>query len=329
MKKAIAVALSVLIIAFVFAGCGEDLYYNYDMTEYVSVGDYSNKVDRNSTKYIDAVHNYYEEIFGTDLNYEAFVGIVEYGDIVNISYEGYVEGKTFLYGTGINFELKIGSGTFTVEGFEDGLIGAKIGETTVLNLTMPKNFSNDEVAGKAVVFEIVINSATKAAEPTNEIAVEYGFSSYNDYLEKADRYAVGVCLFHTMFEATTFKDYPETEFNLLYDEAYNAFKELCRQNGTSVSKYLSDYGITSEDLEKDIAENEVKPAIDVYLLSYYIIQTNGEKLTKQDVNAKREKLVSKYGDNLEKIGFSKINIEQAAAYDKAIDLLYSKAKILN
>ena len=59
-------------------------------------------------------------------------------------------------------DLLIGSGQF-VPGFEDGLIGARIGETVELNLTFPENYY-EGMAGKDVVFTVTVNSIT-AAEP--------------------------------------------------------------------------------------------------------------------------------------------------------------------
>ncbi len=329
MKKAIAVILSVALIVSILSGCGTKLYYNYNMAKYVSVDSYSNVVNRNSSAYIDALNNYYKETFGTNLNYEATEGIVEYGDIVNITYEGYVGGKTFLYGTGVNYELEIGSGYFTVDGFEDGLIGAKIGETITLKLKLPSNFANSGVAGKKVRFEVTVNFAIKRAAPTEEIAKEYGFLSLADYREKADKYAVGVCIFHKMSDKTTIIKYPEKEFGILFDDAYKSFAKLCAENGTSVSNYLSSHNLTKEDLIEDIEENEVKPVIDVYLLSYYIIENNNKKLTVRHIEDKREQLIKKYGENLAEQGFNEINIQQAAAYDMAIELLFDTAKIKN
>lgn len=84
------------------------------------------------------------------------------GDTVNIDYAGTMDGVAFDGGTASGQDLLIGSGQF-VPGFEDGLIGARIGETVELNLTFPENYY-EGMAGKDVVFTVTVNSIT-AAEP--------------------------------------------------------------------------------------------------------------------------------------------------------------------
>ena len=83
---------------------------------------------------------------------------VESGDVVNIDYVGKIDGEEFSGGSATGQHLKIGSGSF-IDGFEDGLIGKNVGETVELNLTFPENYSNNtDLAGKAVVFTVTINS---------------------------------------------------------------------------------------------------------------------------------------------------------------------------
>ena len=48
-----------------------------------------------------------------------------------------------------------------IDGFEDGLIGAKKGETKTLNLTFPENYREESLAGQAVVFEVTVNSVKR------------------------------------------------------------------------------------------------------------------------------------------------------------------------
>ena len=80
------------------------------------------------------------------------------GDTVNIDYVGMKDGEAFDGGTAEGYDLELGSGVF-IDGFEDGLIGKNVGETVELNLTFPEDYSNNtDLAGKAVVFTVTINS---------------------------------------------------------------------------------------------------------------------------------------------------------------------------
>ena len=73
-------------------------------------------------------------------------GKVESGDIAIIDFEGFKEGVAFEGGKGENYSLEIGSNTF-IPGFEDGVAGMKKGETKDLNLTFPKDYGAEDLAG--------------------------------------------------------------------------------------------------------------------------------------------------------------------------------------
>ena len=111
---------------------------------------------------------------------------VKKGDTVNIDYEGKKDGVAFDGGTAKGTNLNIGSGMF-IEGFEDGLIGKKPGETVDLNLTFPKDYKSEELKGAKVVFTVKINYIVGEApkELTDEIVkANTNFKTAADY--KAD-----------------------------------------------------------------------------------------------------------------------------------------------
>ena len=74
------------------------------------------------------------------------------GDTVVIDFAGFLGEEQFEGGTAQNFPLKLGSGQF-VPGFEDQLIGAKVGETRDVNITFPQDYVPN-LAGKDVVFKV-------------------------------------------------------------------------------------------------------------------------------------------------------------------------------
>lgn len=92
------------------------------------------------------------------LNTEAGLEVTD-GVTVNIDYTGYIDGEEFEGGSTEGYgpqDLIIGSNTY-IEGFEEGLIGHKVGETVELNLRFPDEYYNADYAGKDVVFEVIIN----------------------------------------------------------------------------------------------------------------------------------------------------------------------------
>ena len=81
------------------------------------------------------------------------------GDTVLIDFEGFLGGEKFPGGTAENYPLKLGSGQF-VPGFEDQLIGAKVGESRDVKITFPENYVPG-LSGKDVVFKVTIKEIKK------------------------------------------------------------------------------------------------------------------------------------------------------------------------
>ena len=81
------------------------------------------------------------------------------GDTVVIDFAGFLGEEQFKGGTATDYPLKLGSGTF-VPGFEEQLIGAKVGESRDVNITVPENYVK-ELAGKSVVFKVTVKEIKK------------------------------------------------------------------------------------------------------------------------------------------------------------------------
>ena len=85
-------------------------------------------------------------------------------DQANIDYQGLLDGVPFEGGTAQGHELVLGSGAF-IPGFEDQVVGMKIGEEKDLNVTFPENYHSEELAGKPVVFKVKLNSLREKEMP--------------------------------------------------------------------------------------------------------------------------------------------------------------------
>ena len=82
------------------------------------------------------------------------------GDTVVIDFAGFLGEEQFAGGTAENYPLKLGSGTF-VPGFEDQLVGAKVGESRDVNITFPEDYAAKNLAGKEVVFKVTVKEIQK------------------------------------------------------------------------------------------------------------------------------------------------------------------------
>ena len=82
-------------------------------------------------------------------------GKVENEDKVTVDFEGFIGDLAFAGGKAENYELVIGSGTF-IPSFEEGLIGAEIGQHVDVNVTFPAEYHSEELVGKEAVFKTEI-----------------------------------------------------------------------------------------------------------------------------------------------------------------------------
>src|SRR5690606_9682673 len=81
--------------------------------------------------------------------------VVENGDRLGLSFVGKIGGKEFDGGKSDHAHLTVGSGEF-IPGFEEQLIGMKKGETGEVKVTFPKDYQNEELAGKKATFDVTI-----------------------------------------------------------------------------------------------------------------------------------------------------------------------------
>ena len=78
------------------------------------------------------------------------------GDLTTIDFKGFVDDEAFEGGEGKDYPLQLGSGSF-IPGFEDQLVGMKVGEEREVKVTFPKDYHSEKVAGKEAVFKCKLN----------------------------------------------------------------------------------------------------------------------------------------------------------------------------
>lgn len=88
----------------------------------------------------------------------------ENGDTVNIDFAGSIDGVAFDGGTGSDYDLTLGSGTF-IDGFEDQIVGHMPGETFGVNVTFPDDYQATNLAGKDAVFATTLNYINEDVTP--------------------------------------------------------------------------------------------------------------------------------------------------------------------
>jgi trigger factor len=99
---------------------------------------------------------------------------LEEGDIAVIDFKGYIDGKPMENGSAEAYPLEIGSKSF-IEGFEEQLVGMKVGETRKIKVKFPENYGAKEIAGKEAEFEVTLQEIQEKvpAEINDELAKKY------------------------------------------------------------------------------------------------------------------------------------------------------------
>ena len=181
-EKGIGAVLSAaLTAAALLCACGSKEYLrDIKASDYVTLGSYTGaEVNEEKMEINDAIVDDYIEsyLLPSFTTVEEVTGrSVEEGDTVNIDYAGYLDGEQFDGGTASGQNLTIGSHRF-IDGFEEGLVGANVGDKLSLNLSFPDPYPNDpNLAGKPVVFEVTVNSIGVQVTPelNDEFAVKVG-----------------------------------------------------------------------------------------------------------------------------------------------------------
>ena len=95
----------------------------------------------------------------------------EKGDRVVVSFVGTIDGKPFEGGSAEEVPVVIGQGGF-LPGFEDQIIGIAVGETRTINITFPKNYLADALAGRDAIFE----ATAKSVEAPTEVTIDDAFA---------------------------------------------------------------------------------------------------------------------------------------------------------
>jgi trigger factor len=260
-----------------------------DIDSLVKLGDYKGiTFDLKKTEVTDAdVEDSLKSAYSQNPNMKEVTDrAIESGDTANIDFVGkYADTKEeFQGGAGQGYDLVIGSGSF-IDGFEDGLIGVKKGETVDLNLTFPEDYGAADLAGKDVIFTVTVNSIKVAdTEPSDEWVKGLGLedvenmdqfrahlraeleadadSQYNEDLKNA---AVEM-----VTDNATVDDMPEKLYNRYYIQMVDSLKSYVQQiyytYGVQVSEteyvqtVMQNNGLTGtpEDYLNDLANQQTK-----------------------------------------------------------------------
>ncbi len=110
------------------------------------------------------------------------------GDVAEINFAGSVNGQPLPNGSAEGHKLEIGAKQF-IEGFEEALVGMKIGENRTVNLRFPENYHEKSLSNAPVTFEVKLTGIKKKVLPeiNDELAKKVGNFDSLDILKEQIR----------------------------------------------------------------------------------------------------------------------------------------------
>ena len=268
---------------------------------------------------------------------------VEDGDTVNLDYAGSVDGVAFAGGTAQGQTLKIGSHQF-IPGFEEQMVGMQNGEEKDLNVTFPEQYHSEELAGKAAVFHVKVNSIqrTELPELDDDFAADVSdfntFAEYKDSIvkelteraEKNNEVTIENALVEKAVDNATI-DVPHAMIHEQLDYMMREMEMRMAYQGLRMEDFLKYTGQTREQLEHSY-HGEAEKRVRIELTLEAIRKAEGIEPTEDEVKKQIEEQAKRMGQEVETFEKNLTDEQRAylsdsAAIQKVVDLMKADAKV--
>ena len=237
---------------------------------------------------------------------------VAQGDIVTLDFEGFVDGVAFEGGKGENYDLTIGSNTF-IPGFEDQLVGAKIGKELDVNVTFPEEYGAKDLAGKAAVFKCKVNGIKVKELPAvdDEFAQEVSeFDTLDEYKadikakllkEKEDEAARAKedAVIGKIIEGAKM-EIPDAMVEYQTRQMLDEFAQRIQSQGISLDQYFQFTGLTEEKYMEEMKPRALQN-IQSRLVLEAVAQAENLVAEEADIEEEIKKMADMYKMEADKI----------------------------
>lgn len=267
----------------------------------------------------------------------------EEGDLLNIDFEGFIDGEAFEGGKAEGHELEIGSNQF-IPGFEEQLVGKNKDEEVDVVVTFPEEYHEESLQGKEANFKVTINEIKEKELPEldDEFAKDVSeFDTLEEYKES---------IREKLEEEYSSKEKAENENNVIdavvesaevdipeamvesqLETELQEFDYNMRSQGLDLAQYLQITGSTEEDLKE-----QLKPMAEKRVRGDLVLEAIAKKeeieVSEEDIDGKLMEMAESY-EQEDKDKFIKDMkkrdlsfLETAIINQKVIDLLLENVK---
>ncbi|MBR5766642.1 MAG: trigger factor, partial [Lachnospiraceae bacterium] len=263
-------------------------------------------------------------------------------DMTIIDFEGFVDGEAFEGGKGENYPLTIGSGAF-IPGFEEQLIGAKIGEETEVKVTFPEDYHAESLKGKDAVFKVTVHEIKEKELPEldDEFASEVSeFDTLDEYKEDVKKKLTE----RKEAEAKTKKedavieaivndsrmDIPEAMIDTQTRQMAQDYAGRLQQQGLTLEQYFQFTGMDADKFLEQMKPG-AKKRIESRLVLEAVAKEENFEVTDEDYDKEVARMAESYQMEADKLkdligDYEKEQIIEDLKIQKAVDFVVDNAK---
>jgi trigger factor len=259
----------------------------------------------------DEVDTEIEAVRQRNARYETTERPAANGDTAVIDYEGFVDGEVFEGGSGENYELVLGSGSF-IPGFEDGVQGMSAGEERDLDLVFPEEYT-EELAGKPVVFKVKLNEIRETILPEldDEFAIDVSeFDTFEEYknsirekFEKARQAEADAEFENALLDKialTMEADIPDVMVEEQMNYALDRFARQVSAYGRDPGTYIQMTGKTPQEFRESMRESCEKQ-VRVTLALEKILELENIEISEEEIESGYIEYAERYGFEVDKV----------------------------
>ena len=264
-------------------------------------------------------------------------------DIVTIDFEGSVDGVPFDGGQATEYPLTLGSNTF-IPGFEEQLVGAKVGDDVDVKVTFPEEYQAKELAGKEAIFKCAVKKieAKELPELDDDFAKDVSeFDTLAEYKEhvktnledkKADeakRAKEDAAVDKAIENAQM--DIPEAMLMTQCRQMLDDFSRRMQSQGLSMDQYFQFTGMTADKMMEDMKPQALK-RIQTRLVLEKVVEVENVEVSDEKLDEQINEIAASYkleGAKLKEMmgEREKEQIREDLKVQAAIDLLVEQAKL--
>lgn len=323
-------------------------YDDMDLSEYVTVPEdlskYEYKVETTEITDEDVEKEIQDRLDKAATEVEVTEGTVEKGDKARIAFKGTLEDGTTNDGMNTDsMDIVLGEAGF-IDGFEEGLYGAKIGDTVTLDLKFPDPYNNNpDLAGKGVTFEVTVKAKveSKAAELNEEFIKNDSQNAatnekdYKEYIKKtlqenADNqaeYNAKQALYQAILNDCEVLKYPEEEVEATKARLIEQYKSYAESSQMEWEDFIKN-NFESEDnfnTQLDTYVRETLVGVNMKVLA--LCKQEGVSLTDEEYNEEIQNIFAAFNVANEEEFQTQYNTsfeDYLSAYDVKLNLLVSR-----